>query len=55
MQGPLYPLDKELELKMSSISLGQRDEGAAGGEEGTGDTLLHLARVVDKMEIRDNT
>ena len=37
---------------MSSISLGQGDKGAGGGED-SGDTLLHLARVVDKMEIRD--
>lgn len=39
---------------MSGISLGAGDPGAGGGEVTTGDTLLHLARVVDKMEIRDN-
>ena len=52
----LYPLDKELELKMSGISLGAGDPGAGSGEVDTGDTgdnMLHLARVVDKMEIRD--
>ena len=38
---------------MSSISLGQGVKGAGGEEADTGDTLLHLARVVDKMEIRD--
>ena len=41
---------------MSGISLGAGDPGAGGGEVVTGDTgdnMLHLARVVDKMEIRD--
>ena len=41
---------------MSGISLGAGDPGAGSGEVDTGDTgdnMLHLARVVDKMEIRD--
>ena len=38
---------------MSSISLRQGDQGAGGAEADSGDTLLHLASVVDKMEIRD--
>ena len=41
---------------MSGISLGPGVSGAGGGEVDTGDTgdnMLHLARVVDKMEIRD--
>ena len=38
---------------MSGISLGAGDPGAGSGEVDTGDNMLHLARVVDKMEIRD--
>ena len=58
-QNVLYPLDKELELKMSGIRLGPGD--AAGVREGARcedgdpghDPLLHMARSLDKMELRE--